>query len=62
MLKSKRFLSFVIEVIIYLTGVFFFNVEPLSFAEGLALIFSPYQIAQSIRKSDLETNNFKKDE
>ena len=52
MLKSKRFLSLLAELIIFIIGTFFFHVPSLELAGGLALIFSPYQIAESIRSSE----------
>lgn len=53
MLKSKRFLSFLIETLIFVIGTFFFHVPPLELAGGLTMIFTPYQIAESFRQSDV---------
>lgn len=55
MLKSKRFLSFLIEVVIFVVGTMFFHVAPLELAGGLTLIFSPYQIAETLRTSETTT-------
>jgi hypothetical protein len=51
MLKSKRFLSLIAEIILFCIGCFLFKVEPVSLAGGLGIIFAPYQISQSLRSS-----------
>lgn len=51
MLKSKRFLSLVAEIILFCIGVFLFKAEPLALAGGLSLIFAPYQVVQTFRPS-----------
>jgi len=39
--------------IAYLTGVYFFKVEPLSFAGGLTALLTPYLAAESFTKSKI---------
>jgi len=55
MLKSKRFLATVVSMIIFIIGVFFFEVKPVELATGIGIILAPYLAAQAYRKSDLET-------
>ena len=58
MLKSKRFIAFVVMVIIYVTGVFFFDADEMNFALGLSALFTPYVISQGMRASKkVEQNN-----
>ena len=42
--------------VVYLTGVFFFNAEPMNFALGLSALSAPYLIGQSMRGSNKENN------
>ena len=56
MLKSKRFLSTVVAMVIFIVGVFFFDVKPVELATGIGIILAPYLAAQAYRKSDIETD------
>ena len=56
MFNSKRFLTFMMLFVVYLTGVFFFNAEPMNFALGLSALSAPYLIGQSMRGSNKENN------
>jgi hypothetical protein len=54
MLKSKRFLALIASGIIFVTGTFFFKVDPVNLATGIGIILAPYLAAETYSKSKIE--------
>lgn len=56
MFNSKRFLAFIIAVILFTIMVYTTKYNPIEIATGIAIIAAIYIGAQSLRPSNIENN------
>jgi len=58
-LTSKRFIVTVAGIILFFLGIFFFKINPVSMAQSLAILLSPYLIFETIKPTTNKLNNDK---
>ena len=56
MYRSKRFIAFLVAVLLFTTTIFFTNYPPLELAGAISIIVSIYIGAETMNKSKSNTN------